>query len=94
MHQKVNVLIYLNMLKNDTFEKKSSLTIFSPFFISLVFTFKFNNHDRNEGEEEEDLYLTLRVIHVLIYVCEACCGHSRIAFARKVGKVYHFELCL
>ena len=65
-----------------------------PFnFVFIVFTLNFSKHSCNGGDEEET-YFVLKVIHVIIHACEACCGHSRIAFARRMGKVCNFELGL
>jgi uncharacterized membrane protein YozB (DUF420 family) len=102
MHQKLNVLIFFKyILKNNSFEKHLSLTIllcsvvFTSFiFLFLfVFTLNFKKHNCNGGEEE-DAYFALRIIHVSIYIYEACCGYSNNDFTRRIAKLCNFELGL
>ena len=57
------------------------------FLFSLGSTLNFSKHGCNGGEEEGEPYFALRIIHVLKHACEVCCGHSSIAFARRVGEV-------
>ena len=56
-------------------------------------TLNFSKHGCNEGEEEEP-YFAFRIIHVFVHACEACSGHSSIAFARRMGEVRNFEFAL
>jgi hypothetical protein len=94
MDQKVKVLIFLIYALDNRFPKKSTLTILlaslvfsSPHFLFLfVLTLNPSKHGCNERKEEEPCF-AFRIIHVFVYVCEACCGHSSIVFARRVGKI-------
>ena len=45
-------------------------------------------------ERRREVYFALRIIHVFVYACEACCGHSSIAFAKRMEEVRNFELGL
>ena len=63
------------------------------FLFSFIFNLNFSKHGYNGGEEEEP-YFVIRIIHVLVHACEACCGHSNIIFARRMGEVCNFELSL
>ena len=63
------------------------------FLFSLVYTLNFNKHGC-KGSEEEETYFALRIIHVFVHACEACCGHSSLDFGRKTGKICNFELGL
>ena len=61
-------------------EENPSLTILCfPFFsfflfswFSFVFTFLFSKYDCNEREHKKT-YFVMRIRHVFVYVCQACC---------------------
>ena len=76
------------MPRKGNFERNSSLTIllFScGFLLSLLFNLSFSKHGCNEGEEEET-YFALRIIHIFVHACEACCGHSKHCFCKANGR--------
>ena len=55
----------------------TSLLFTFPIFLFLfVLTLNFRKYDYNEGEKEET-YFALRIIHVLVHACKACCRHSQ-----------------
>ena len=89
------------MLKNGSFEKEKQKKEFDHslifswlhFLFSLVFTLSFSNHGCNGGKEEK-IYFALRIIHVFVHACEACCGHLSIFFVKRLGEVCNIELGL
>ena len=65
----------------------SSLPLSSCFHLELQQTWL-------HGGEEEKTYFVVRIIHVFVHACEACCGHLSIDFARRIGNVFNLELSL
>ena len=65
----------------------ASLVFSWPHFLFLLeVALNFSKYNCNGGEEEEPCF-ALRIVHVFVYACEACCGHSSIAFTRRVEKL-------
>ena len=73
-------------------QKQSSLTILlASLSVFACFHLEFQQArlqwTRGRGEDEEP-YFALRMIHV----CEACCGHISIIFARRMGELRDLSL--
>ena len=52
---------------------------------SLVFTLNFSKHGCSEGKDKK-IGLVLRIIHVFVYVCEACCDIQALILQAKLEK--------
>ena len=106
MHQKVEVLIFLIIIKKKGgFWKKSSLTILftcidisSLHFFSLHLSSSFRLLEPkisvSNGGEGEDICFAFRIVHVFIHARKACGRHSNADFARRMGEVSNLELGL
>jgi hypothetical protein len=76
--------------------QESSLTVLLASLLSFFlffFTLKFSKHGCNGGKEEETSF-AFRITPVFVHACKACCRHSSIAFARRMGEVCNIELGL